>query len=186
MTKVFDAIWPVVQSVQGFLTSPAQDEWLYNAACEMEGDIVEIGSFMGRSTCCLAFACVGTNRKVYAIDPFHKEDHTDLPKEYEDIFKANVERCGLTKQVVVLRGRSSEFKEQRPFGTVGMIFIDGSHEYADVKSDFYSFGWSVRSGGWIALHDVGTHEGPTRLWSEVKAFLADTGTCGNLAFGRKV
>jgi predicted O-methyltransferase YrrM len=185
MRKSFEQIWPMVQTVKGFLTSPAQEEWLYNAASDVDGDILEVGSFMGRSTCCLAYACEGTKRKVYAIDPFYREEHTDLPKEYEDIFLANVEKCGLAQYVMVMRGRSIEFMSH-DFGALGMVFIDGSHEYEDVRSDFFAYSQRVKSGGWIALHDVCTHEGPTRLWYEVKAFLADTGTCGNLSFGRKV
>jgi len=189
MSADFEKIWPHVNSVQGFLSSPCQEEWLYHAAKEIAGvedmgNILEVGSFMGRSTSCLAFACMCTKCRVHVVDLFHLDAHTDLPKEYENIFRANMERLGLTEYIQIHRGRSSEFG-QFDFGRIGMLFIDASHEYEDVKSDFYMYSRHVCTGGWIVLHDVFSHEGPTRLWNEVKNTLTNPGACGNMAFGRK-
>jgi cephalosporin hydroxylase len=57
---------------------------------------------------------------------------------------------------------------------IDFLFIDGGHVYHEAKSDFYTFGWHVRSGGMIAIHDthldsVGSQIGSVKhFWEEVK------------------
>lgn len=48
------------------------------------------------------------------------------------------------------------------------LFIDGSHQYEDVKSDYDMYSKLVRPGGLIALHDI-RGEGVPRAWAEIKA-----------------
>ena len=37
---------------------------------------------------------------------------------------------------------------------IDFLFIDGGHVYGETKSDFYTYGWHVRKGGLIAIHDT--------------------------------
>ncbi len=46
------------------------------------------------------------------------------------------------------------------------LFIDGSHEYEDVKADFDNYHGLVRPGGVIGFHDV-NHPPVKRLWDEI-------------------
>lgn len=50
------------------------------------------------------------------------------------------------------------------------IFIDGNHMYEAVKMDLEIYSKLVRSGGIIALHDIGYAEegGVHKLWDEIK------------------
>jgi predicted O-methyltransferase YrrM len=55
-------------------------------------------------------------------------------------------------------------------GQLDLLFIDGSHHYQDVRSDFVRFRELVRPGGLVAFHDIvedyGTRFGtPTAMWA---------------------
>ncbi len=70
--REFRRIYPMIDSVEGLLVSPMQKRWLFRAAKSLPdgANIAEIGSFKGRSTCSLAYACRGTKKHVFAIDTF--------------------------------------------------------------------------------------------------------------------
>jgi predicted O-methyltransferase YrrM len=180
----FGEVWSLVSPIPGFLMA-GQEKWLFDAARESGGDILEIGSYMGRSTCCLGLACLGTARRVHAIDPCVDANEKVLPKAWEPQLRENLRRCGLQDTVEVLVGLSKDFAS-REWPDIGMLFIDGSHLYEDVLFDFKTYGRHVKSGGLIALHDViVTHPGSFRAWYEVRDSLVKTGTCGSIGFGRK-
>lgn len=173
----FEEIWPAIDSVKGYLV-PGQERWLYDAVRNLsdEAVIVEIGSYMGRSTTAMGFACVGTRRQIYAIDTFAGND-SDFIKgqnnvdweggDYLSTFKNNLQKNELLQYVTPLQGISSEVSESwdQP---IDFLFVDGSHEYEDVVSDFKKFFPWVKPGGLIAFHDVQPEwEGPSRAWNEI-------------------
>lgn len=53
-----------------------------------------------------------------------------------------------------------------------LLFIDGDHSYAGVRTDFELYSPLVRPGGLVAFHDVAEHEDTTcqvsRFWEEAK------------------
>ncbi len=205
--REFRRIWPMINSIDGLLVSPDQERWLFRMARALpEGStIVEIGSFKGRSTSCLAFGCKDTRKRVMAIDTFSgneedfrpgevffgkgKEgDYTPLSHEgaFFKEFLDNLNRCGLIKYVTPVRGRSWEVG--RKWNTpINMLFIDGSHQHDDVLTDFELFYPHVVPGGVVAFHDVEpAWPGPFKVWNEVASkLLRETGRCFTLAFGKK-
>ena len=131
---------------------------LYQAArtCTGRGAIVEIGSWRGRSTICLALGSKdGPGVPVVAIDR-----HTD--KTFVD-FQENIRRAGIADLVRPIRATSDEaFTEfDEP---IELIFIDASHKYDDVRRDFDQWVPLVVEGGTVAMHDT-TWEG-SKLVSE--------------------
>lgn len=61
-------------------------------------------------------------------------------------------------------------------GKIDLLFIDGAHDYAGVKTDFLTYSSLVREGGVIAFHDILKHPPETlceveRFWSELKETL---------------
>ena len=187
--RAFANVWPQIDSIKGLLV-PGQENWLFGAARRLpdRAVIVEIGSYVGRSTCCLAYGCVGTRKHVYAIDTFNGNDADFFERDFFGEFTNNIERCSLAEYVTPLIGTSGEVAGNwdRP---VSLLFIDGSHVYEDVLADFRSFFPWVVPDGIVALHDVGDgrgHPGPFRAWHQhIKSQLRDLGTCGTLAFGTK-
>ena len=179
-------IWSFVDQVEGFLFED-QARWLFNAARSAPNgsNLVEIGSFKGRSTCCLAFGCYGSKKRVIAVDPF--DGGPDLPKtnSLPDFLK-NLDRGGLSEYVDPIVGRSAEVAKtwQKP---IHLLFIDGSHNYEDVMADFVGFIPHVVPGGIVALHDVnGYWPGVLRAWNEtIQHELTEIGYCNELGYGRK-
>lgn len=187
--RQFTKVWPHIDSIEGLLVS-GQERWLFCKAWRLPdgASIVEIGSYKGRSTCCLTYGCVGTKKHVYAIDVFKSNDADFSERNFFSEFKDNMKKCGLTEYVTPFVGKSAEVARtwDKP---IDLLFIDGSHAYEDVVADFRSlFPWVV-PGGIVALHDVGEGHGwpgPFRAWHEnIKSQLVDIGACSTLAFGSK-
>lgn len=147
------------------------------------GNVIEIGSFKGRSTWFLARGLEDADspHRVVAIDP-HLEG-TD------DAFRLEIERTGITSRVDVRRAYSHEvapsFDEP-----IGLVWIDGDHAYDGVRRDFEDWFPRLAEGGWIAFHDtVNQWYGPTRLVRELLSTRDDlngVGVMGIVTFARKV
>ncbi|MEM7468747.1 MAG: class I SAM-dependent methyltransferase, partial [Pseudomonadota bacterium] len=173
----FNQIWPAIDRVKGYLV-PGQEMWLYNMVHGLPDDavIVEIGSYMGRSTTAMAFACRGTKRQIYAIDTFAGND-SDFVKgvnnvdwqggDYFELFKTNLADNNLLDYVTPIQSYSYEAGESWD-QAIDFLFVDGSHEFEDVVSDFELFFPFVRPGGVVAFHYVLPEwDGPSRAWHEV-------------------
>ena len=177
---------PLIASIEGWLT-PNQEKWLFGTAYSLpdRATIVEIGSFKGRSTCCLASGSRRTRKRVFAVDGFGAQDYFGHHNFFAE-FRKNMKRCGLKKYVRPVVGLSSEIAKtwHQP---INLLFIDGSHEYPDVLADFEGFFPHVVPGGIIAFHDVSDDwPGPVRVWHErAKPRLANIGYCDSLAYGTK-
>jgi hypothetical protein len=118
------------------------------------------------------------------------EYRQDLAPVFEEGFfeewRANIERNGLLEYVTPLVGRSQEIA-QIWAAPIHMLFIDGSHQFKDVMSDFANFYPHVVPNGIVALHDVVPNwDGPYRAWHEyIKHQLRGVGAVSTLAHGRK-
>ncbi len=148
----------------GQMTSFIESNFLYRCAKNGWGGgaIVEIGSFKGRTTICLALGSKMTGREmVYAIDP-----QPDL--SIREQFIRNLTRAKIIKQVVPLFQKSEE--AVRDFSSpVRLLFIDGNHEYEAVKQDILLWQGKVIDGGIIAFHDYFPETNPAFLAGVNKA-----------------
>lgn len=107
-------------------------EWLAEQASK-HNTIVEIGSFMGRSTRALGDNTPGI---VYAIDDFVGPRDMGLPEWFrEHLF----EMFSMYNQDLIDRGKVfpviADHREIKLKVKPDMVFLDGSHEYEDVKYD---------------------------------------------------
>lgn len=168
--EAMQTIEDVLTSVDGWL-NPTEARLLYRLAseCRGRGAIVEIGSWKGKSTICLARGSLtGAKTKVHAVDP-----HTGSPehsKEFGvvwtfDEFRRNIENAGMTEMVVphVDFSDSAARKFDEP---VEFIFIDGLHEYEGVKLDFDSWFPKVIEHGTMAFHDTTGWPGVLKVMKE--------------------
>jgi len=185
--REFRQIWRELESLEGWLF-PDEGAWLFKAARLLPPDanIVEIGSYKGRSTCCLALGCRGTRRHVFAIDSF--DGGPNLPKANSlPQFQENLNRIGVAEFVTPIVSLSADAANawSQP---IHFLFVDGSHLYEDVMSDFRSFFPHVVTGGVVAFHDVANETWPDvgRAWNETIVHkLSGTGICETLGYGRK-
>lgn len=175
----FLAIQHQLASVQGFLYDLEGYTLLQLAAYgEGIGAIVEIGSYMGRSTAFLAAGAKRTGReKVYAVDHFkgspehQRGEHFATPVlETEGTtfgrFQANLQRLGLSDQVVPIRSSSAEAAANWQ-GPIRLLFIDGDHAYDAVRRDYHLWSPFVVSSGYVSFHDVGEITDVTRFYKEL-------------------
>jgi len=192
--RKFLRVWPSIEPIEGYLDSPGQEEWLFQTALALPDPavIVEIGSFMGRSTVCLAYGCRGTGKRIYSIDTFAGndsdfQDGSEFQRgPYFEKFWDNLTQRGLADFVTPLVGLSSTIAPiwRKP---IDLLFIDGSHEYPDVLEDFQNYFPHVRRGGIVAFHDIEpAWTGPWKVWQETAApLLIDCGAVSTIAYGKK-
>ena len=126
-------------------TSESELRYLYCQAIltqgVVEGEVLEVGTWLGLSTSALAQA-----DKLVAIDTFkgsnepaHHKILADKPERWiYDTFISNMKMAGVLDNIEVLEGTSDDclsllVAHNRKFR---LIFVDGSHEYVDVKKDF--------------------------------------------------
>lgn len=135
------------------------------------GEIVEIGSWMGKSACWLAAGSKSAQReKIHAIDPF---DGGPMLKEHPIIreqgttyhmFVDNLTSAGLFDYVVpiVATSRQAARAWDKP---IRLLFIDGDHSYEAVKTDFEMWSRFLIADALIAFDDVtGGYEGAKRYY----------------------
>ena len=163
----------IVAGVEGWL-DPQEGRLLYRLAAEADpaGDIVEIGSWHGKSTIWLAAgAQAGRGARVVAIDP-HTGTHLRGEGETTDqILRANLERAGVADQTTVLVA-TSEAVAAEWSGAISLLWIDGDHEYESVRRDYLLWQPHLRPDAVVALHDTFVWPGPERV---VRELLIETG-----------
>lgn len=110
--------------------------------------IVEIGSFYGRSTGFLAAGSrAGHQARVFAVDVWKHGGGCEL-----EVFEAFLAQASLRQMVQPLPGRSTEVSQWWNL-PIGLLFIDGAHDWENVKADFESWMPHLSAGGWLAVHD---------------------------------
>lgn len=136
--------------------------------------VVEIGSYLGRSTVLLASAVRDLRPcgQVVAIDPHGGEVGIagDLDRQgvstYE-AFCANMVAADMRDVVRTIRKRSTYTYWDQP---IGLLFVDGLHDYDSVSADFGHFERWIRPGGFVAFHDYSHHwPGVVQFVDEVRS-----------------
>ncbi|MBD3262199.1 MAG: hypothetical protein GF334_11130 [Candidatus Altiarchaeales archaeon] len=193
MYSTYESVQKKVEAIFGFMME-GQEKALFNLVKSIpkNATIVEIGSLAGRSTASLGFASLGRGNVVYAVDVFESDlSHfrKELPRDYFDVFLKNMHKNGLHETVIPLRRRSEEVGASwgSAYGRkIDLLFIDGGHEYEQVRSDFDLFFPYVCPGGIVALHDIGEHwKGTWKLWNERKHLLKNVENVHSLYWGNK-
>lgn len=110
-------------------------------------DVLEMGSFQGLSSCCIAM----TARTLICVDTFDGRG-TAEPGEYQEVFWKNINAIQRSAQVKAIKGLFSEVLPNLR-ETFDIIFIDGSHDYESVVQDIELAIPKLRPGGVLLMHD---------------------------------
>ena len=122
------SLFPILARVDGYLF-PHEAVFLYWLARsgQGEGAIVEIGSYRGRSTLCLA---TGIKRhratRIAAVDPHVYETEGDLRENLAHFGMSEIVQPIVAPSVTAAAAWS---------GPVRVVFVDGHHEQASVEAD---------------------------------------------------
>ncbi len=157
-----------IEPVGGWLT-PAQACRLWDAARSLRASaqIVEIGSFRGRSTIVLALAAPD-GVQVVAIDPHlggdrgprELEARPELGEADHEAFCANLQRAGVAGRVRHVR-RFSQDALGAVAGEIQLLYVDGAHRFIPARADLRRWGARVPVGGRLLVHDSFSSVGVT-------------------------
>jgi SAM-dependent methyltransferase len=132
---------------------------------KLEGDIIEIGAYMGRGTAKLAKFAQRYGKRVYAIDVFDSSLDETVSKsgiKAGDVYEAFLQGRSMSKayldstrgfdNIVTIRedSKNVSFPEEQKF-IFG--FIDGCHQQSYVENDFHVIWPHLVSGGALGFHD---------------------------------
>ncbi len=172
------------ETVEGFLSHNEMCFLALLAACPTaNGDVLEIGSFKGKSTVILAKAAqLAGDAKIYAVDPLTAPCETDPDLRGDESslkdFKANIERHKVTDLIEFHQTFSHQLAATwtRP---LRLLWIDGDHTYKGTKLDFDGFAPFLNDGAIVAIHDVlHAFDGGVRVFMEDILLSPNFGACG--------
>lgn len=166
-----EQIHQFAEGIEGWLTS-AEGETLFNFAMDLpEGNIVEIGSWKGKST--FYFACGLVKRGkgcIYSVDhhmgSIEQQKRIKEPINTLNEFTENM-RIRNLGHIIKPLVMDSITASKNINDDIGLIFIDGSHDYESVKSDFKTWWPKLQVGGIIAFHDYISKDGVARFVDEI-------------------
>lgn len=151
----------------------AYDQLLDN--CPEGSEILEIGSFMGRSTSYLATNIINSGKRVhvYALDTFEgSSEHVglDISGGFYEAFKENCKAFIDGGIVTPVKSRSDDINTLKRWGDKHFhgIIVDGAHEYEAVKDDILNW--------WPKLADGGSMVGDDMSLASVQQAVQDTFT----------
>jgi len=118
---------------------------------------VEIGSWKGKSSSYMAVEIANSNKNIefYCVDTFegsqvHKDQNFELDSLYET-FLSNM--SPVKDYYKCIRDTSINASYKFEDESIDFIFIDGSHEYEDVRDDIIHWFPKLKKSGVIAGHD---------------------------------
>ena len=163
-----DEAWAAAREAEGWLTEAQASTLFVSAAVVPDGgQIVEIGSFRGRSAIVLASAA-GPDVDVVCIDPHLGSDRgpqeiaaqPGLGESDNERFRANLERARVADRVRHLRKFSSDALGDVQ-GSIDLLYVDGAHRFAPAREDIVRWGACVPVGGQMLVHDAFSSIGVT-------------------------
>ncbi len=150
---------------------------------EFPGEILEIGSYKGKSTIILAKAAqIAGMKKIYACDPLFQSSATD-PEDYPEnqlpeIFQNNLKKSGVKDLIHFHKVKSKELSRtwEQP---IKVLWIDGDHTLEGANLDFHLFKKHLVPGAIVAYHDVlHPFDGPIDIFIKEMLQSDDFGDCG--------
>jgi len=139
--------------------SSAPQYTLYRLIRHLKPEVVlEIGSQFGASAVAMALAQrdAGITGQIVAIDPFFPTGDNSgwgtMKIWYENVYNA-----GLKTSIQLLVTTSSAILPAMT-RTYDFAFVDGSHQYEDVKEDLRLALHCLKPGGYVMVHDYAIYE----------------------------
>lgn len=168
------------------LSSLSERAFLFRLSHDLPSDakVVEIGSWIGASSCLLASGLKGTRAKMYAIDNFkgnasdcsarirYRERMSKLKTDTTKvIFDKNITYFNLENRIVAIVNDSLQAAKGfcEPLHSIDLVFIDGDHSEEATKNDIALWLPFVKSGGIVVFHDFTSNHGvPQAVWWAIK------------------
>lgn len=127
--------------------------------------IVEVGSYMGKSTSYLATGAAD-DVPVFAVDVWETAEPSrwfqrqNRPVPMLKRFITQLASVGLDRRVTPLQGFSTDVAKIYNGPPVGLLYIDGDHRAGAAEADFLAWQPHLASGATIAFDDYGVSRNP--------------------------
>ena len=153
------------EAAPGFMP-PDEGLALYAAALLSTGPLLEVGSYLGKSTLYLAAAARALGTKVITVDHHRGSEEHQPGWDYHDPslvdstvgridtlpgFRHTIASAGAEDVVVAVVARAEDFA-QLWSSPRGVGFLDGCHTEESALRDYH--GWGPHLDGILAVHDV--------------------------------
>jgi len=165
------------------LTGAEKIKLLELAAANTSGNFVEIGSYLGASSCFIAAGIkkAGGASKLYCVDTWRNDSMSEGPRDTFDEFIKNISKF---QDVVIPFRNSSEAASKLFNDKINFLFIDGGHSYEAVKADIESWLPKLNSGAAVIFHDYGCADGVKRVVNEnIKPLVSKADSLPNMWWG---
>ena len=149
---------------------------LYELARQTSGKFVEVGSYLGASSCFLAMGIRDnkTNSKLFCVDTWQNDGMSEGKRDtYEEFFNNTKQFADL---IYALRGSSEEIATQFDH-RISLLFIDADHSYDKCYQDWLLWKPYLIPGSTVIFHDIGWADGVKRVVAEQVAPLAKNEDC---------
>ncbi len=143
---------------------------------------VEIGVWKGKSAAFMAVEIANSKKKIdlFLVDHFkgsveHQDDPDVKHDTIEAICKENLQPVSSMIKYIVMSSvaAASTFQDE----SLDFVYVDGSHEYQDLKDDIHAWMPKLKKGGVMAGDDygVGVHPDVKRAVDELFPFAQKEG-----------
>ena len=157
------------EAARGFMP-PDEGLALYEAAAsvEVDGPLLEVGSYCGKSAIYLGAAAQQDGRVLFCVDHHRGSEENQPGWEHHDpgvvdadlgvidtlpFFRRAIHDAGLEDTVVAVVGDSPTLASL--WATpLALVFIDGGHGSEPAHRDYEGWSPHVSQGGLLAIHDV--------------------------------
>jgi len=129
--------------------------------------VLEVGSYVGASSCYLAAALSINGGHLYCVDTWSNETMPDGVRDTFVEFSRNTQP--LAASITTIRKRSDEMTASDFPLPFDVIFIDADHSYPSVKGDFEKVRDWLKDDGTLAFHDAFFFEAVSRVVGEILA-----------------
>jgi predicted O-methyltransferase YrrM len=148
-------------------TSPIELEALYTlaTACPAGGCILEIGSYLGASTCRLAAGSARAGARIVCVDTWQNETMPEGERDTFQEFQENVR--GALDRITLVRKRSADLLAADVGAPVHLAFLDADHSYEATKTDAAVVLPLMAPDGVVAFHDTAHFPGVSRALGEI-------------------
>lgn len=145
--------------------------------CPDGGKIVEMGSYVGKSSAFMAVEIINSGKKIdfYCVDTWRMEDVPGVSGEGCTLGRFIDNVRPVLHVVHPINLTSTQASWAFPVHSLDFVFIDGDHSYQSVCDDIFAWQSRVKPGGVLAGHDY------TDNWPGVQAAVNECliGAVGN-------
>ncbi|MBP7552159.1 MAG: class I SAM-dependent methyltransferase [Spirochaetes bacterium] len=138
---------------------------LYKLSSKTAGIFVEIGSYIGASSCFISEGILSSKKesKLYCIDTWENQAMTEGLKDTYKEFNENTKKY--SSIIIPIKDYSYNaiifFIENNI--KIDFLFIDGNHSYEGVKKDWDLYSPLLKPDSIVLFHDIGWADGVKKV-----------------------